>query len=420
VLEWRIVGTLETETVVVEEQRTLSARVYVTVATLGFSTAISVITTYLPLLLSRHTSSAALVGLAIGGEGVFALAIPLVAGIISDRIWTRWGRRRPFMIASAPFMASALIIAPLQPSYVGMALATFVFFGAYHFYVSPYQSLVSDASPVDAQGRVQGMQTVMRGCGMFLGMVVAGVLFARWNPLPFVLSSVLIIATTYVTVAFVKEREPTYLIAASSSSLVRELRSTWRTMRKEPMVKLLLVGNYLWEFTISGFRPFAMLYFMVVLGASTEQGALVLAILGGTYVVAGLASGWLADRWGRKQVMWVGLWIYMAGCLSGFFVRDLGLAMILLVLFGLGGSTVLTLPYAILMRIMPKERVGQFTGLFTMTRGFAALTGPIIMGLAIDAAAPFIPETGGYVIMWPLSGVALAISMLVFRKIRVE
>jgi MFS family permease len=414
------VGTEQSETAVVEERRTLRARVYLTVATLGFSTAISVITTYLPLLLRRYTSSAALVGLAIGGEGVFALAIPLVAGILSDRIWTRWGKRRPFMIASAPFMAAALIVAPFQPSYLGMALATFVFFAAYHFYVSPYQSLVSDASPVEAQGRVQGLQTFMRGCGMFLGMVVAGVLFGRWYPLPFVAAALIIMVTTYLTVANVQEREPSHRVSSAHMGLARELRSTWRVMRKERQVRLLLVANYLWEFTISGFRPFAMLYFLAVLGASTEQGALVLGILGGTYVVAGLASGWLADRWGRKQVMWFGLWIYMVGCLAGFFVRELGLAMILLVLFGLGGSTVLTLPYAILMRIMPKERVGQFTGLFTMTRGLAALTGPIIMGLAIDAAAPFIPDTGGYVIMWPLSGVALGISMLVFRRIKVE
>ena len=51
-----------------------------TLPTLGFSTGLSLVTTYLPLILERYTSSATLIGFAIGGEGIFSSLIPLWVG----------------------------------------------------------------------------------------------------------------------------------------------------------------------------------------------------------------------------------------------------------------------------------------------------------------------------------------------------
>ena len=70
-----------------------------TLPTLGFATALSLVTTYLPCHPRRHPQdrlgSATLIGFAIGGEGIFSSLIPLFVGVLSDRIWTkRWGRRQ--------------------------------------------------------------------------------------------------------------------------------------------------------------------------------------------------------------------------------------------------------------------------------------------------------------------------------------
>ena len=156
-----------------------------TVPTIGLSVCLSLVATYLPLLLNRYTDSATLIGVTIGGEGIFALAIPLVVGYMSDQLWTRWGRRRPFMMLGAPVMAAAIFLTPFQPGYLPLTAITFVFFAAYHLYSSPYQALIPDLAPMHQQGRVQGFQTMMRGLGMFLGMVVAGFLFESWEPLPY-------------------------------------------------------------------------------------------------------------------------------------------------------------------------------------------------------------------------------------------
>jgi maltose/moltooligosaccharide transporter len=230
-----------------------------TLPTLGFATGLSLVTTYLPVILEKMLegvpAKATLIGFAIGGEGIFSSLIPIWVGILSDRIWTkRWGRRRPFMIFAGPFMAAALILAPFQPSYIAIAVSTFVFFAAYHFYTSPYQSLLPDVTPHGDHGKVQGYQSSMRGGGMFLGMVVAGVLFYRWNPLPFILCSVLMMVFTYLTVVKIHEPEPERSLLPPRDSIWGETKRVFHSVRENKPIQRFMIAAFLWESTLAGLR----------------------------------------------------------------------------------------------------------------------------------------------------------------------
>jgi MFS family permease len=398
--------------------------IVLTLPTLGFATGLSLVTMYLPLILEEmlknNPARATLIGFAIGGEGIFSSLIPIWVGVVSDRIWTkRWGRRRPFMIFAGPFMAASLMLAPFQPSYVSIAVSVFIFFAAYHFYTAPYQSLLPDVTPAGDHGKVQGYQSFMRGGGMFLGMVVAGVLFYRWKPLPFILCSLLMLIFTYLTVVKIKEPEPERSLLPARDNIWGETKRVFRSVRHNKPIQKFMIAAFLWESTLAGLRPFIMLYFKHTLGSNTQTGGLLLGLVGGTYMIAGIASGYLADKFGRARVMRVGLWVYLGGCLLGAFMNDIKWAFIFLPIFGLGGSIVLTLPYAILIRLMPKEHIGQFTGMFSMMRGFANIVAPLIAGGAIDIAGRIFTEDfypgRQYAVIWLVSGVMIAISLFFFR-----
>ncbi len=388
-----------------------------TLPTLGFATALSLVTTYLPVILDRYTKSATLIGFAIGGEGIFSVLIPLWVGVLSDRIWTRrWGRREPFMIFAAPFMAASLLLAPFQPGYIPIAISTFVFFAAYHFYTSPYQSLIADVTPANVAGRVQGYQSFMRGGGMFLGMVVAGFLFYRWEPSPFIVTGLLIMVLTYLTVRRIDEPEPSRVYRPSRGGLWGELYAIWSSTREHKEIQRFMVATFLWESTLAGLRGFIMLYFYYTLRATYQVGALLLGLVGVTYMVAGIVSGYLADRYGRFKVMRVGLAVFFCGCVLGFFLRDITWAFAFLPVFGLGGSIVLTLPYAILMKLMPKEHIGQFTGMFSMMRGMANVAAPVLAGGAIDVAGKFMGGKDKYAVIWLVSALMIVVSLYFFRR----
>jgi maltose/moltooligosaccharide transporter len=403
--------------VIIREKMSVRTMIVLVLPTLGFSMALSLVTTYLPVILDRYTKSATLIGFAIGGEGIFSALIPLWVGVLSDRIWTkRWGRRQPFMIFAAPFMAAALMLAPFQPAYVAIAISTFVFFAAYHFYTSPYQSLIADVTPGNSAGKVQGYQAFMRGGGMFLGMVVAGFLFYRWEPLPFLLNGLVIMVFTYLTVAKVGEPEPEKVFRPERTGIFVEIKRIWRSTMENRPIRRFMVATFLWESTLAGLRPFMMLYFLKTLGSTTQVGGLLFGLVGVTYMVAALASGYLADRYGRFRLMRVGLVVFFGGCMLGFFMRDIKWAFIFLPIFGLGGSIVLTLPYAILMSLMPKEHIGQFTGMFSMMRGLANIVAPVLAGVAIDIASRYMPAGTEYAVVWLYSAAMILISLYFFRN----
>ena len=129
-----------------------------------------------------------------------------------------------------------------------------------------------------------------------------------------------------------------------------------------------------------------------------------------------ILGGALADKYGRLLIMRIGLWVYLAGCIFGFFIRDIRWTFLFLPIFGLGGSIVLTLPYAILMKLMPKENIGQFTGMFSMTRGLANIIAPLVAGVAIDVAGKFMASGREYAVIWLVSALMIAISLFFFRN----
>jgi MFS family permease len=81
--------------------------------TFGLAFAISMITTYGPVVLIELTDSPSQVGALIGGEGAFALVVPLLAGAFSDRLpGPPAARRFPFVLGGAPLVVAGRVVLP--------------------------------------------------------------------------------------------------------------------------------------------------------------------------------------------------------------------------------------------------------------------------------------------------------------------
>ena len=135
-------------------------------------------------------------------------------------------------------------------------------------------------------------------------------------------------------------------------------------------------------------------------------------------MVAGIASGNLSDKYGRMKLMKRSVAV-SRGLYLGTFMTDIKWAFIFLPLFGLGGSIVLTLPYAILIRLMPKEHIGQFTGMFSMMRGLANID-RAHRGRRCDRhrgkdLPPRFHEGREYAAIWLVSAIMILISLFFFR-----
>jgi MFS family permease len=383
--------------------------------TFSLALAMSVLTTYAPLLLGEATSSSSAIGLAVGGEGLFALFLPVLVGALSDRTSSRLGRRLPYAIFAAPLLVLPLAILPFAHSYAQTVALVSLFFVGYFVYYPPYQALFAEPVPSFHQGRAQGMQGVMRGLGLGAALVGGGLLIAVWTPLPFVLAGAALVLSTIVLVRGVRGRtEPVSRVVAAAEPgpgvlhLVRERRE----------LRAFVAANALWELSFMGLKTFIVLYVVKGLGESVGTASAVIGVVAGAYVLAAAVVGPVADRVGLYRLMRGSLWVYGIGLLVAAGMTSLGPMLAALPFVAIAGAVVMTLPFGLLVRLTPVGAEGAVSGLFGFSRALGAVLGPIAVGVSIDVLGPLFGSTHGYGAMWVAIGVPILLSLPLLGALR--
>ena len=389
-----------------------------TAGTLGSSAGQTVMVVVLPILLAQYAPSAVWIGFAIGGEGLFALLVPYWIGSLSDRLperlARRYGRRSLFLAATAPIMAASMALAPFLEGYWPLAGLAFVFFAAFHGYLTPLWALMVDAVPDERLGTVHGVRGALHAAGLGFGLVAGGLLFSLWPPLPFLIGAALILATTAVT------------LRAASATVALEpmlddattggVQAVWRELGTRPDVRGFLVANALWTGAVDGIRPFIFLFAVAVLGIDTAETSGVLLVLVVGLALGSVFLGRLGDRYGRERLLMAGALLTAVAMIFGVLVRELEGALLLLLASGLGAAALVALPYPFFAALVGGHAIGRYTGLYIVSLGLSRVVAPVLVGAAIDLGEPLFPDLGGYPLMWPVAGLMSLLGVLVLRR----
>jgi MFS family permease len=368
----------------------------------GLAFALTVTAAYLPPLLGRFTQSETLIALVLAAEGLFALTLPVVIGPWSDTFHTPLGRRRPFMLVAVGPLGFCLALMAFMPSFWTTSLIVFAFFFGYYVYEPPYRGLYPDLLHEDAYARSQGVQHMLRGVALGTGLVGGGFLFHVWRAWPFLIAAAVTTAACLAPVLLLREDGGHGAVFRGVRAYLSE---SWTAFRADPLVRRFLLANAAWEGTFAAARTFVVLYFVVGLGESVAVSSVVLAAVAGGYVVAALVAGRLGERFGIARVILVASVVYGCGYLAGGLAqswRAWYLAPVFVV--AIGGGLVMTLAWGLLFELMPPDRRGAVSGLATTTKGFGLIVGPLAAGAAIDIASPWLEETNGYQVLWPICG----------------
>lgn len=387
--------------------------------TFGLALAITAVTTYVPLLARQFTSSTTVIGVVIGAEGLVALVVPLAAGAWSDQLHTRLGGRLPFLLLGAPAIGVTVAATAFMRSLLLLALAVFVFFIAYYAAYEPYRALYPDLLEAEVAGRGQSTQALFRGAATGLALIGGGLLFGVSPKLPFLIFAALAFATIVVFAWRTLGSE------AVRRSREHEPRTTRQTvaeivglLRERPALRAFLVANALWELSLAALKTFIVLFLTVGVGLGMSEAVGVIAIVVVLVLVAAPISGKLGDRFGKTRVVRISLWFYGLGLLVPLFTQSPFVALPILPFVAFGGGMILTLPYAILMPLMPEEEHGLITGFYSFSRGLGILLGPLLAGLAITASRSLLSSTQGYAAMWLVCGAAILLSLAFMPPLR--
>jgi MFS family permease len=386
-----------------------------TAGELGATAAQTVMVALLPVLLAGHAPSALWIGVAIGGEGVFALLVPFWSGALSDRLSPsltyRFGRRMVVVGASALVLAAAVAVTPFLSGYWPLAVAAFISFAGLHAYLTPFWALLIDVVPDDRRGRVQGVRGILRSIGLAYGLVGAGLLFGIWQPLPFLVAAALVLATTGLTWAAVLARPRERLEPHRA-----RLSDAWKALLHNRPAFWLLAADAFWNASVDGIRPYFFLYARRVLGTTVSQTSLGLVLL-----VTGLGAGsWvvgrLGDRHDRLRILEISSIALALAFAAGFLARSVPLALAVAAIAGVAAAAIMTLPYPLYAAMVGDQATGENTGLYVISVTIGRVGAPLLVGGAIDIAARWMPRSNGYPVMWLLSAALAAGGWLCVRR----
>jgi MFS family permease len=389
--------------------------------------------------------------------GLLASTIPSIMNLIvtpvvsfrSDRYRSRWGRRIPFLLVSLP-MAFFLILIGLSDGiggclhklingWLGMSPNTVillflgimvVFFQFFHMiFGSVYYYLFNDVVPEKYLARFMALFQIA-GSAAILTYNTFLLRYAE-TYMNEIFWGIGILCFIALTLMCWKVKEGDYPPPQENIQKKRGVLAACHTYFKE-----CFTHKFYWYFFIANtsymvsfcIGAFSMLFYLS-LGISLKQYGY---IMGGTYAISILLlypAGILSDRYHSVQVM---MWAMLLSIpLSApqlvFLFYDFSPHTTLLIVIGL---SVLSLPPVIIikaaqfpmyMKLLPKDRFGQFASADAMIRSFSTLLGGILVGLLMDFLKDL--HHGGdfyyrYIWVWMLffQGIAAFFTVLVYKQ----
>ena len=374
---------------------------------------------------------------------VVAIVWQPLAGAISDRTRTPWGRRRPFIFLGTVGDAVFLTAIALSGAYLPLVAAYVLLQLASNTAQGPYQGLLPDLVPAEQKGTASGYYGASNLIGTLLGAGLSGIILAHAG-VGAVLASVAgaLLATMLLTVTLVPDR------GAAAERLDPTLQLVVRTftapLRERPFLWL-MASRLLILMGIVGIQTFLYFYFSNVFfhGDASKVGTAFSTTLGSAIVVAVLVSfpaARLSDRIGRRPLICASGLLGAAGTMVLVFshyqwvpsavLQPLAMALgvpelaaqasLVGLVIGLGLGTFFSVDWAFITDVVPATEAGLFMGFSNLATAGAGLLARGLAGPIHDhfnAGPPILGLPGGYPVIFTIFFVWLVLGSLAIYRV---
>jgi MFS family permease len=364
------------------------------------------------------------IGVALGLGGVLAMAVPPLVGAWSDRLNTRFGRRRPIMVAGTLLTIPGLLILMAANNYpeivVGYAIIQFFFNAA----GAAYAGIIPDVVPAQQVGKASGFLATMTQLGIGGGLGVTSLL--SHNRLIYIVMGV-VAALCLIPTVWAARTEGMEPIAPPPHRPAGEaIREFLRPLHE---------GDFAWVvFTrlmvSSGIT--VVLYFLVnffgdvVLTTGTDAAKFTdnwLLVVVVTALPFGFFGGQISDRIGRRKIF-----VYLAGAAQSFvalvfivfYPKSLPLVYALGVAYGVGYGLYFAVDWALACDTLPdKTKSAKDMGLFHVALTLPQAILPLFGGALIDYLNKHMADNAGYRVVFSSAVVFLFLGTVLVSRIKV-
>jgi MFS family permease len=346
--------------------------------------------------LSRETQGTMLAIIMVVGAVAPILVQPTV-GVISDYTISRWGRRKPYIVAGTLLDIVFLAGLAVNNDFVAMVAFYFLLQVSSNFAQGPFQGYVPDLVPARQVGLASGLMGLMLTLGTIGGVGIATLGGILDNAvLATVALGVVELVTMVVLVATVDEGRK----APARTRPWREIAfSAWgrdilqqRDVLWLLLVRLLFLGAYNATILCVG-------YFRRSHGMSAADADatifLATAIVGASTAVAAVPGGRLSDRFGRRPVIWTAGLVAAIGLLGVAVAPTPALAVASWVPFGIGIGIFVSADWALMADVIPKATAGRYMGILNAGTAMAGPIFIIVAGPVQDIVAATVSDPAG-------------------------
>ena len=368
--------------------------------------------------LSRDTQGTLLAIIMLAGA-IAPIIIQPTVGVISDYTVTRWGRRKPYIVAGSLLDVVFLAGIALNNDFVAMVAFYFLLQVSSNFAQGPFQGYVPDLVPARQVGLASGLMGLMLTLGTIVGVGIATVGGIIDNVVLATLAlGVVEVVTMVILVATVDEgregpprtrswRE--IALSAWGRDVLAQRDVLWLLL-----VRLLFLGAY-------NATLIAIGYFRRSHGLSDSDADttvfLATAIVGVSTALAAIPGGRLSDRYGRRPVIWAAAAIAGLGLLGVAVAPSPAVAVASWVPFGIGMGIFLSADWALMADVIPKETAGRYMGILNAGTAMAGPVFIIVAGPVQDLVAGAVSDPAGPRAAMAVAALFVGLSALALTRV---
>lgn len=317
-------------------------------------------------------------------------------GVASDRTWTRFGRRKPWLLAGVPIAALGFIFIPLARTLLAILVAILAFSIGMALFRAPAAALLGDLFPPAQRSQVRGIIGMMVGVSGALTLLVSTVLFERVGPaVPFIAAALMMVVMAALAFILIQEPKPAKAEGSSPAdeetkpptyqAVVELLRHLWQAEDRSRLYFWLtiLLASMMVESLQTGISSFGVF----TLGLAPAQAVRLATIWAVAIILFAIPSGLVGGRIGRQRTIAIGLTgLMLVLILSFFFIQTPATLVIALALGGFLWSLIAVNDLPFLYDLGDEGQIGAYTGVYFVATQAAAILGPVLAGLVIGRA----------------------------------
>ncbi len=347
----------------------------------------AVISVFLPYQIATidEANKAGNVALVLTTATFFSIFAQPLAGALSDRTRSKWGRRSLWIMGGSLIGGLFLFGVSLQTTILGITICWIGVAVILNFANGPLATVIADRVEPERRGVASGIIGASQTAGGTIGVLAAGTILTIWNvQAGFTIFAVAIVVVCWAFVLLNREKS-TADLPKVPFKIGEFFKGFWVSPRKHPDFAWAFGGRFFMYLGYQGTATYLLYILTDYVGMPMDDAASIIGVVSMVQmvglIVSGLFSGWLSDKLQRRKPFVFAATVIIAAALAmPLIFPNMGGIYAYAALMGLGYGAYMSIDMALMTQVLPKggADAGKDMGVLTIATQVPQTLSPVI------------------------------------------